>query len=186
MRVVRAGIQYYHTPGGNGMSDPSAVMDKRTLRNVGKVLALIPQGVYVMTTRHEQRSRAVLVSWVQQASFSPPMVMVALRKGRDIVPMLHDSHAFALCQLSAKDTLTFKKLRNAHGNEETLRAMTIDFKKTGAPVLKNCLAWLDCELVRHIDVDGDHDLYIGLILDGAVNDRNAKPMVHLRDNGLKY
>ena len=38
----------------------------------------------------------------------------------------------------------------------------------GVPVLLKSLAWLECELTRHLDVEGNCELYIGLVHDGGL------------------
>lgn len=169
---------------------PQIVYDKETRQAIGRALGRFPQSLYVMTSAFEHRQRGVLVSWVQQASFEPPMVLVALRKGRDIVPLIHDAHAFALCQVADDDKLTLKKFaenpKTGHrADDDPLTGIECCRKATGSPIIKKSLSFLDCELIRHIDIDGDHDLYVGLIRDGGVL-HDGQATVHFRENGFKY
>lgn len=153
---------------------------------IGKALGRVPQSLYVMTSQFEDRALGVMVSWVQQVGFDPPMVMVALGKGRPIIPLLHDSHGFAICQIAKSDKLTLRRFaKGADDWENPFDGIEIIRSETGSPIVKKSLAYLDCELVRHLDVEGDHDLYIGLVRDG---DRLAdeEPIVHLRESGLHY
>lgn len=154
-------------------------------RGIGDALAKIPQGVFVLTAAHESRIRGLMVSWVQQASFEPPMVIVALRKGRDVVPIIHNGHAFAINQVAPDDRLLMKRFGEHPAPDERLLGLEFVRKATGAPVLTRAMAFLDCELVRHIDVESDHDIYVGAVLDGGVL-RQADVPVHLRDSGFKY
>lgn len=178
------------------MSDGAMTeLDKIARQRVGVVLGRIPQGRYIMTAKYEKRERAVLVSWVQQASFNPPMVLVALHKERDIGPLIHESHAFALNQVAAEDRLTIKRFtapapRRPPDDEDDnadhpLQAMSTLRKATGSPILAKAMCYMDCDLVRHVDVDGDHDLYVGQIRDAGVLHDGEIP-VHLRDNGFQY
>jgi flavin reductase (DIM6/NTAB) family NADH-FMN oxidoreductase RutF len=154
-------------------------------RGIGEALAKIPQGVFILTAGHETRIRGLMVSWVQQASFEPPMLVVALRKGRDVVPIIHNAHAFAINQVAPDDRLLMKRFGEHPASDERLLGLETARKTTGAPVLVRAMAWMDCELIRHIDVEADHDIYVGMILDGGIN-RHADVPVHLRDNGFKY
>ena len=43
-----------------------------------KTLRMIPYGLYVLTADDGQGVNAALVSWVSQASFDPPRIVVAL------------------------------------------------------------------------------------------------------------
>src|SRR5579872_4482658 len=56
----------------------------------------IPSGIFILTCHGPVNEIATLVIWVQQCSFEPPMVSVAIRKGRDIVDQLKDGASFAL------------------------------------------------------------------------------------------
>ena len=161
-------------------------VDKARLKDIGHVLACIPQSIYVMTAEHEQRQRGVMVSWVQQAGFDPPMVLVALRKGNDIVPLIHDSRCFALSQIVEDDRLAWKKFSHRPADDDNpLDAFEIERRVTGAPILKRAAAFMDCTLIRHLDIDGDHDLYVGLIRDGQVYDAESIT-IRLRNDGFAY
>jgi flavin reductase (DIM6/NTAB) family NADH-FMN oxidoreductase RutF len=166
---------------------PESHVDLKKINRVGigQALAKIPQGVWVLTAAYEQRIRALMVSWVQQVSFEPPMVMVSLRKGRDIVPLLHDGHSFCLNQIHSDDRLSIKRFGENPQSDERLLGVETLRKATGAPVIARAMAFMDCELIRHIDIEGDHDMYVGLILDGGVLHEGNVP-VHLRDSGWKY
>lgn len=134
---------------------------------IERAMGRIPGSVFVMTSKFEDRARGVRVHWVQRASVSPPMIMVALPKGRPIIPLLHDSHAFAVCQVAATDKLTQKKFaHNVDAGDNPFEAIETRRAVTGSPILSRALAYVDCDLVRHIDVDGDHDIYVGLVRDG--------------------
>lgn len=50
-------------------------------------------------------------------------------------------------------------------------------ERTGAPVLEDCLAWVDCRLWRHDD-GGDHAVFIGEVLAGDA--REGEPLIYYR------
>ena len=174
-------------------------LDATTRDRVGAVLGNIPQGRYIITATHERREGAVLVSWVQQVSFCPPMVLVALRRGRAIVPLIQESHTFALNQIAEGDALTVRRFarprpepaRSSRRSEDDeidyhpLQSIRTLRKRTGSPILAKAMGYMDCEVVRHIDIDGDHDLYIGTVLDADLL-ADGPPPVHLREDGFEY
>ncbi|MEM2106891.1 MAG: flavin reductase family protein, partial [Candidatus Bathyarchaeia archaeon] len=53
-------------------------------------------------------------------------------------------------------------------------------KVTGAPILKDCLAYLDCEVERAIPV-GDHTLFAGRIVDANIK-ADKKPLAYNPDD----
>src|SRR5258706_14276398 len=53
---------------------------------------MLSNGVYVLTSRSENRYGAATVSWVSQASFKPPLIMAAVRRDSNVFPCLAESH----------------------------------------------------------------------------------------------
>ena len=52
-------------------------------KQVGKALGRVPSGLFVVTTKFQDKEDAVLASWVNQCSFDPPTVNVSLGKMRN-------------------------------------------------------------------------------------------------------
>ena len=161
-------------------------MDDKTRQNVGAAIGRIPSGLFILTAQHEDHRAGILVSWVQQVCFQPPMVSVAIAKGRAIMPLISESRRFGLCQLAKGDkVLTRKFAPGLDSSEDPLLGFELVHNTAlGLPILASALGYLECELTCHMDVEGDHDLFIGLVRAG--NCAAGEPMVHLRDNGFKY
>jgi flavin reductase (DIM6/NTAB) family NADH-FMN oxidoreductase RutF len=148
-----------------------------------RAVARIPGGLFVMTAHCEGRRGAVPVKWVQQCADSPPMVMVALQKGLPIEPMVRDSRSFALCQISADDRFLLRKFGNGadHG-EDPLVALLTSSAPSGSPILDRALTYLDCEIVRHVELDCDFRIYVAQVNAGAIlND--GLPAISFGGNG---
>ena len=54
------------------------------------------------------------------------------------------------------------------------------------PILSNTMTYLECELVSHMDVEGDHDLFVGAVRGGALRQPKSQPHIRLRDSGQDY
>ncbi len=167
------------------MSDPNSLTDELH-EPVGRALGRIPQGLFIMTAAYEDRRAGMLASWVQQSSFEPPMVSVALGKGRPIMPLISDSHQFGLCQLSKKDKVILRKFasKNPPGEDPFLGFDLVEDTVTGVPVLADAMCYLECQMTTHLDIEGDHDLFIARVVGGGFN--TGEPQVHLRENGFTY
>ena len=61
-----------------------------------KVLRLLTNGMYVLTSRSAKRFGAATITWVSQASFKPPLLMVALRKDGSAFQCVVESRAAVL------------------------------------------------------------------------------------------
>lgn len=52
----------------------------------------------------------------------------------------------------------------------------------GVPIFTHAMSYLECELTCHMDVEGDHDIFVGKVISVVT----PQPHVHVRDNGMRY
>src|SRR4051794_26956560 len=64
--------------------------------SLAAALGRIPSGLFVLTLGHGENETGMLASWVQQCSFDPPQVSVAVNKQRDVLERLLDGAPFVL------------------------------------------------------------------------------------------
>jgi flavin reductase (DIM6/NTAB) family NADH-FMN oxidoreductase RutF len=133
------------------------------------VLGRIPRGQFILTAAFDGARSGVLVGWVQQCATEPPMVMTAIATGLPVIPLIRDSRSFALCQISADDRLLGRKFARVpdHG-EDPFVSLATGTAPSGSPIVQRALTWIDCELVRHVDLESDHGLYVGLVRAGGL------------------
>lgn len=164
----------------------SDMMDEKVRQGIGAALGRIPSGLFILTARHEDRRSGILVSWVQQVCFHPPMVSVAVGKGRAIMPLISESRCFGLCQLPKGEKVILRKFASSIDASEDpfLGFELIPPVALDVPILSHACAYFECELTCHMDVEGDHDIFVGAVRGGS--HLGGEPQVHLRDNGFKY
>jgi len=61
-----------------------------------KTLRMLSNGVYVLTSRSEDRYGAATVTWVSHVSFKLPLIMAAVRRESNVFRCLAESRAAAL------------------------------------------------------------------------------------------
>ena len=155
-------------------------------RTLGKPLGKIPSGVYILTAAHAGKSHAMLASWVQQASFDPPAVSVAMAKDRPIYPLIRESGRFALSILGEHDAALRKKYaRGIAPSQDAFDGVNTMKTPAGIPCLADTLAWLDCRVITVSDFGADHDLIIAEVLAANLL-KEAPPFKHSRGNGFHY
>ncbi len=144
----------------------------------------ITNGVFVISTKLEDRVNAMTAAWVSRASFDPPLVTVAVGKTRFTHDMIIKSGVFAINVLGPGEIATGKHFGMKTGwKTDKFKDVEYDTKATGSPILKDCLAWLDCRVVSHHDA-GDHTLVIGEVVDGGVL-RDTAPLVYDKESFFK-
>jgi len=160
-------------------------MSDNQLSSIARALGSIPSGCAILTATAEDRSTGMLTSWVQQAGFEPPVVTVAIKKGRPIQDIVEMSRRFAINLLAESQTQTmFRHFGRGFGPEddafEGIDASPNDYGVT----IDGALAELHCVLIEAVDA-GDHMVYLGKVAGASFTD-SGKPYVHLRRNGLSY
>ena len=75
-------------------------LDKQTAAALGRV----PSGLFVLTVARDSVETGMLASWVQQCSFQPPQITVAVQRGREIAGLLTPGSSFTLNVLEAGQT----------------------------------------------------------------------------------
>jgi flavin reductase (DIM6/NTAB) family NADH-FMN oxidoreductase RutF len=146
-------------------------MGIHSLPEVLGALRHLPAGSYVLTAAFEGKRAGMLVHWVQPCADEPLLLCAAVRKGHRVEPLIRDSHAFAVCRIDPDDKLVSRKFSGGFTRDEAGDAFdSIGFEtlSTGSPVIRRCICALDCEVVRHIDLEADHELYVGHVVAGRV------------------
>ena len=129
-------------------------------KQVGKALGRVASGLYVVTAKYENKEDAVLASWVNQCSFDPPAVTIALATLRTIRLLVEASDAF-LVNVLPKDDMTLLK-HFSRPPEDMFKGVKTRKGLDGIRILSDAVSYLECE-VAHSMQAGDHVLYLSLI-----------------------
>src|SRR5207344_1796351 len=124
-------------------------------------LRMLSNGVYVLTSRSEDRYGAATVTWVSQVSFRPPLIMAAVRRDSNVFKCLAESGVAALHIVGDGQQETARKFFfPTRANCTTINGEPFADGKTAAPILVNLPAHVECQVERVVDPDGDHALVI--------------------------
>lgn len=164
-------------------------MNAHEQSDLAAVLGRVPSGIFILTVRNEAgEETGMLASWVQQASFDPPAVTVAVKKQRYLNDWLAESPraAISLVGESQKQFLGhFGK--GFEPDEPAFEGLNIARTSAGIPVLSESLGWLAGEVIGQLDA-GDHMIYALQLTEAGQGPTldDEKPWVHIRKNGLAY
>lgn len=147
-------------------------------------LGKVPSGLYIATGLLEGKRVGMLCSFVEQASFQPPMLTIALGPDRLVARALDENGKVALNILSEHNQSVIKPFANP-SNEDPFAETYPREGKYGLPVLPQCLAVLFGEKRGQLRA-GDHTVYLVEITHGELFDPSGTPMIRVRKNGLKY
>lgn len=140
------------------------------------VLRHFPSGVTIVTIKSGEAQHGLTVSAFASISPEPPLIMVAIDKKHSSHELLHEEGATFAVNVLAHDQAElsnrfafFKGDRFAEGEWRTA--------VTGAPILADALAWLDCTLYAAHD-SGTHTICVGQVRDCHVPRAEEAPLVY--------
>jgi len=148
-------------------------------------LRRIPYGVNVVTVRADNRVNGFAVSWLSQCSFSPPLVMLGVKRGGLSYELLDQGRVFAVNFLGSEQAeIAEKFFQPVEYTDSRMADLSYSNGVTGAPVLKDAVAHIECEVERFLNVGGDHDIVVGRIVDAGF--KRDDPPLTLDSTGWQY
>jgi flavin reductase (DIM6/NTAB) family NADH-FMN oxidoreductase RutF len=148
------------------------------------LLRRLTTGVYVVGVASGGRRNAFTAAWVAQVSFDPLLLALAIHPAHASFQLLVESGAFTVSVLERGRLDLARSFGTRTGRDsDKLAGMPWRAGTSGAPVLEESIAFLDCRVVsRH--TAGDHELVIGEVVDGAVLRPEAEPMRYVETGDL--
>lgn len=161
-------------------------IDDPTKQSIARALGRVPSGLFILAAEHEKQAAAILVSWVQQASFDPPAISIALAKERHIVPLINRSGRLTVSILAKTDSNLMKRyVRGIPPTQDPFLGVNIARTPAGLPCLADALAWLECKVLTVCDFAADHELYLAQITAASLL-KDDPSFTHTRGNGFHY
>ena len=150
-----------------------------------QTLLMIPYGLYVVgVTGPDGSVNAFTANWLSQASFKPPLIMMAVKTDSRSYPMIRESKSFAVSFLESGQkeiaAAFFKPPELVNGK---LGGHAVEFHETGAPVLAAAPAFVECAVTDVVD-RGDHAIFVAQVTN-AGHRRSASPLL-MSETGWKY
>ena len=145
------------------------------------VFELMQSGVYVITTDDGAAKGGCTAVWVCRSSFEPPMVAVFLAPKRHTHEILSNARNFCVNIVGEhhKDLARNFGLRSSR-DADKFAGISTEKGKSGAPILKDACAYLDCELASEFPA-GDHTCFIGRVVAAGRNSYEA-PLLFMHED----
>ena len=136
-----------------------------------------PSGVTIVTIKNGDRQHGLTVSAFASVSPSPPLVMIAVEQRHSGHALLMGPDASFAVNILARDQADLSNRFAWLKDEDRFAAGDWGTAVTGAPVLRDALAWLDCTVeARH--AAGSHTIFVGLVQASDVRRPNQPPLVY--------
>ena len=165
------------------------MLDSDIQSRVAPVLGRIPSGVYILVAGDgDGRRTGLLTSWIQQASFEPPQVTVAVNKSRYLIDWLKEGSPVTLNQVAKGDNSLFRHFSKGFEPDiDAFEGLETVPAKNGLLTLSSAMASLEGTVCGQMDA-GDHRILLVTITDAIHHKDPAafEPFVHVRKNGFGY
>lgn len=143
-----------------------------------RVMGHFATGVTIVTTRDPGgRPCGLTANAVCSVSINPTLVLVCVEHRADSHDCIRSSGVFAVNVLAQEGGETLARRFSTWEVEEKFRGVAYREETTGAPVLQEALAWLDCRVVE-MHQGGDHTIFLGEVM--AADAREGSPLLYYR------
>lgn len=130
-----------------------------------RIMSRFVTGVTVVTTRREDKLWGMTANGILSLSLDPPLILVSVDRRNQMHASISEGKCFAVNILT--DDQQDVSQRFATRGYKDFESVALTTAETGAPILADALAYVDCRLVE-IVAGGDHDMFIGEIVAGDV------------------
>ena len=128
-------------------------------------LSRFASGVTIVTYSHENNFGGITVSSFSSLSLDPPLVLFCIQKTTPSHEKIKSSGAFCVNILSSEqENLSNSFAKHDLNKHDLIVKNGFSEKVTKSPILKDTLAFLDCEVENFFD-GGDHSIIVGKVLD---------------------
>jgi flavin reductase (DIM6/NTAB) family NADH-FMN oxidoreductase RutF len=135
-----------------------------------------PAGVTIVTVKAGDQTHGLTVSAFVSVSPTPPLISVIIDHRGRAHELMEKSNAVFAVNILKEDQQDLSK-RFAFVKEDRFAVGKWKTAVTGAPVLEDALAWLDCTIYsRH--TAGTHTIYIGEVQASSVLEPDHTPLVY--------
>lgn len=153
-----------------------------------RVLWTLPYGLYVVGSRHGDEANGMTLNWLTQLSFDPKLVGIGVEKPALTHRLISDGGVFTVCTISREDRAIIRKFTKpveVDRDAMTLNGFPFHDGVSGAPVLDQAVAWLDCEVRQALDF-GEHTFFVGEVIDCGFQADEETPVLRMEDTRMNY
>jgi flavin reductase (DIM6/NTAB) family NADH-FMN oxidoreductase RutF len=154
-----------------------------------RVLWTMPSGLYLVGSRSGDDRNLMTLNWATQLSFEPKLVGISVEQAAVTHRLIREGGAFSLCIIDREDRAIVRKfVKPADLDPEAMALNGFGFRDgnvTGAPVLNQAVAWLECRLHDSVPY-GHHTLFVGEVLDCGFERAEETPVLRMEDTRMNY
>ena len=153
-----------------------------------RVLWTMPTGLYIVGSRSGERRNGMTLNWATQLSFEPKLLGIGVEKEAYTHELIEGGGAFTLCLVDREDRAVVRKFTKpveVDTEARTLNGFPYHDGTTGAPILDQAVAFLECEVRQAVEA-GNHTLFVGEIVNAGFQKPEDTPVLRMEDTRMNY
>ncbi|MBA3260349.1 MAG: flavin reductase [Gemmatimonadales bacterium] len=145
---------------------------------IAELFRRVTLGLYVVGAADGERRDAFTAAWLTQVSFDPLLLALSVNPQNASHRLLHAGGGFTVSVLEETQQEVARHFGLSSGRDrDKLAGIAWRPGRRGAPVLRDALAWFECELAGAMPA-GDHELVLGRVVDGGLLLPGARPLTY--------
>jgi flavin reductase (DIM6/NTAB) family NADH-FMN oxidoreductase RutF len=149
----------------------------------------MPSGLYVLgSTDGGERRNGMTMNWATQVSSAPKLLAVAIETAAFTHELVTTGRVFSLNLIEREDRAIVRKFTkpvDVDLDAKTLNGFPYVEKVTGAPVLAQSVAYLDCEVRERVEA-GNHTFFVGEVVDCGFLKDEESDVLRMEDTRMNY
>lgn len=140
-------------------------------------LRLFPSGVTIVTIRNGDNVHGLTVSAFASVSTKPPLIMVSIDHRHNAYHLLEKEGTTFAVNILRRDQRNLSNRFAWTKDEDRFDEGKWKTAKTGAPILTDSLAWLDCTIHDRLAAGG-HTIYVGEVQASGIPGHDDSPLIY--------
>jgi flavin reductase (DIM6/NTAB) family NADH-FMN oxidoreductase RutF len=144
------------------------------------ILGTFATGVTVITLATDDVVHGMTANAFSSVSLDPPLVLFCADVDTNCHDLVPQANHFAVNILSEEQEWLSNRFAGEHHDmDDPFEDVPSSTAETGAPIIDDTLAFLDCRLHESVEA-GDHTVYIGRVEDAALRETESPPLTFFR------
>ncbi len=159
-----------------------------TTENTDKALAIgkITSGLFIVTAGKNEVYDGYLASWIQQVSFEPLLLSIAMKPGRPCYDFIQENGIFCINIVGSENNGLMKPFWKGYDPQiSPFEGLQKSISSQGSLILLDAMAAIECKMLSSIK-PGDHEILIAEVLASYTLKEKDKPLAHVRKSGSSY
>jgi flavin reductase (DIM6/NTAB) family NADH-FMN oxidoreductase RutF len=151
-------------------------------------VGLIPSGLFIVAVCDPETDAkdGYLASWVQQISFNPIIVAIAIKPGRPAYDLIKAGKTFAINIIGDHDKSYLKHFWKGYDpSQNPFTEIPHHVGEFDGLILDQAKASIECAMISS-QKPGDHEVIFAEVKASHIMNEESKPLVHIRKSGADY